>query len=49
MQNGAQQTQAVILPLLVRAGWIDEVTQIAQIEPDDLAGRGVRGRRAFAE
>ncbi len=38
MQDGAQQAQAVILPLLVRTGGIDEVAQIAQIEPDDLAG-----------
>ncbi len=33
VQDGAQQAQAVILPLLVRAAGVHQVAQVAQVEP----------------
>ncbi len=38
VKNGAQQAQAMILPLLVRAVRIDEIAQVAQVEPEDIRG-----------
>ena len=37
MQDGTQQPEAVILPLLVRAIGVDQVTQIAEVEPENIA------------
>ena len=42
VQDGAQQAQAVVLPLLVRPGRVDQVAQVAQVEPQAArAGRSV--------
>ncbi len=36
MQDRAQQTQAVILPLFVRTAGVHQIAQVAQIEPEDI-------------
>jgi hypothetical protein len=38
VQNRAQQPQAVVLPLLVGAVGMDQVAQVAQVDPDNIAG-----------